>query len=477
MGCSPPGAREQETVLDPVPEFVLVEHPRELRAVWIATVANIDFPSEPGLDAEAQQAELTGLLDLLAALNFNAVLFQVRPEGDALYRSDLEPWSRFLTGTQGGDPGYDPLAFLIENAHARNIEVHAWFNPYRAKSARRAGAVAPHVSVEAPGLTRPYGTLLWMDPGEPAVRERTVEVVLDVVRRYDIDGVHFDDYFYPYPNETDFPDAATYAAYVAKGGTLDRADWRRHNVDTLVREVAERVRAAKPWMRFGISPFGIYRSGEPEGIRGLNQVDSIYADPLRWAQEGWVDYLAPQLYWPTTQEAQAHEVLLDWWAETVGDRAEVFVGNYLSQIGNSPAWTIEEYETECALARAHPGVAGNIWFSGRPLLEDREGVQRMFAEMYATPALPPPVPRRRGKTVAPPRVEINGDGLCISHREPETLRSYALYGWEDGRWRLLEVIPTGDDEHLDVGPGRYAVTAVGRDAVESLGSVVDLGEL
>ncbi|MCB9670925.1 MAG: family 10 glycosylhydrolase [Alphaproteobacteria bacterium] len=460
VGCTPP-----EPPFSPPPErtTVGIPTPRELRGVWVATVANIDFPSRPGLSAEAQQAELVGMLDLFRSLNLNAVFFQVRPEGDAFYASELEPWSRYLTGVQGGDPGYDPLETLVREAHARGIAVHAWFNPYRAKSAKKTAAVAPHVSVVAPDLTVPYGALLWMDPGQPAVRERTVAVVRDVVSRYDVDGVHFDDYFYPYPNGSPFPDGPTYAAYLDGGGTLAVDDWRRENVHALVRDVSAAIRETKPWVAFGVSPFGIYRPGQPEGIRGLDQYASIYADPLRWVDEGWVDYLAPQLYWPTTQKPQAHGPLMDWWAEAVADRTTLYIGNYLSQVGATPAWSVDELRTQHALARQHPNVGGNIWFSGRPLLEDRESVRAMFAELYPTTVLPPVHGTRDAP--GPPRVAIDGSTVQLGHDDP--LRSYVVYRSDDDGWTCSSILPADGDGLLDLGPGTWAVGAVDRRGAES----------
>ncbi|MEZ4321705.1 MAG: family 10 glycosylhydrolase [Myxococcota bacterium] len=461
---------------EPVPVSTIdVGHTRELRGVWVATVANIDFPSRPGLPAEAQQAELVAMLDLFQSLGFNAVFFQVRPEGDAFYRSDLEPWSRFLTGVQGQDPGYDPLDFVVREAHARGIAVHAWFNPYRAKTTRKANAVAPHLSVLSPDTTRTYGALLWMDPGVAEVRERTVAVVRDVVTRYDIDGVHFDDYFYPYPNGTVFPDQATYGAYVAEGGTLDLADWRRENVNTLVREVASTVREVKPWVAFGVSPFGIYRPGQPEGIRGLDQYADIYADPLTWVDEGSVDYLAPQLYWPSTQKAQAHDELLHWWADTVGDKATVYVGNYLSQVGATPAWSVDEFRHQHSSAREHSGIDGNIWFSGKPLLDDRQGVRAMFTELYDHPALPPPT-RGNLETVALPRVDVEGSALHIDH-DDASVRSFVIYRSRNvpasprdsdaPHWTPQSILSADGDGIVDLEPGAYAVAAVGKHGAES----------
>ena len=385
----------------------------------------------------------------------------MRAEADAFYASELEPWSRYLTGTQGQDPGYDPLAELITLAHARNIEVHAWFNPYRASLDRRRANAAGHVATAHPDWVVSYGTHLWMDPGRPEVRAHTVAVVRDVVSRYDVDGVHFDDYFYPYPNGATFPDDATFGAYRAQGGELPREAWRESNVNALVRDVSAAVRETRAGVVFGISPFGIYRPGQPEGIRGMDQVASLHADPLHWAREGWVDYLAPQLYWPTTQKAQAHEPLMRWWAEQTGGHCRLYVGNYLSQIGVTPAWTVEELAAQRALAVEHPGVHGNIWFSARPLIEDREDVRAWMREQYATPALPPV---RHDHDLPAPTVELDDGALCMEHAAADSLRAYVVY---DERGEVFAVAPVGSHEHVAVPAGTWAISAVDRGGAES----------
>lgn len=322
----------------PALEQVEVGHERELRGIWLTTVWNIDFPTSSSLSAQAQQDQLIEILDILHDTGFNAVFFQVRPEGDAVYASEVEPWSRFLTGTSGTDPGYDPLALLIEEGHTRNIEVHAWINPYRAKVSTSATMGPGHISVTNPGAVITYGSNVWMDPGQTVVQDRLIEVIEDLVTRYDLDGVHFDDYFYPYPiSGTPFPDSATYSAYQASGGTLDLGDWRRDNVNRMVKRVHETVRDLDPAVRFGVSPFGIYRPGQPEGITGLDAYAAIYADPVRWSEEGWVDYLAPQLYWPSTQTRQAFSPLIDWWSDLGQGRHHTFAGLYLSQLGETSA--------------------------------------------------------------------------------------------------------------------------------------------
>ncbi|HEU0052128.1 MAG TPA: family 10 glycosylhydrolase, partial [Longimicrobium sp.] len=250
----------------PAPEDAPPAVRREFRAVWVATVANIDWPSRPGLPADSARRELDAILDRSAELRLNAIVFQVRPAADALYPSTLEPWSEYLTGAQGTPPdqAWDPLAYAVEGAHRRGMELHAWFNPYRARhpSAKSPNS-ATHISRANPELVKRYGQYLWMDPGEPAVQQRSIDVMMDVVRRYDVDGVHIDDYFYPYPERDsaganiDFPDSASWARYVAGGGRLSRDDWRRHNVDVFIQRLYREIKNEKPWVKFGISPFGI----------------------------------------------------------------------------------------------------------------------------------------------------------------------------------------------------------------------------
>src|SRR5882724_12073739 len=267
---------------------------REFRGVWIATVANIDWPSKPGLTTAQQKAELISLLSHAAQLKLNAVIFQVRPACDALYDSKIEPWSEYLTGVMGKapEPFYDPLAFALEEAHKRGLELHAWFNPYRALHKSHSGNIsAGHISRTHPELVRSYGEYLWLDPGEREVQEYSLRVVMDVVKRYDIDGVQFDDYFYPDPTglNREFPDEASWRKY-GVSGKLSRADWRRENVNAFISRVYTSIKAAKPWVKFGVAPFGIWRPGEPAQITGFDAYASLYADSRKWLAEGWVDY-------------------------------------------------------------------------------------------------------------------------------------------------------------------------------------------
>jgi len=387
---------------------------REFRGVWVASVANIDWPSKRGLTTAQQQEELIQLLDRAAALKLNAVLFQVRPAADALYRSSIEPWSEYLTGAQGRapDPVWDPLEFAVREAHARNLELHAWFNPYRARHTDAKSPLArTHIANTNPALVKKYGAYLWMDPGERVVRERTIQVVLDVVRRYDIDGVHIDDYFYPYPETTrrgrkiPFPDDASYARYTRGGGTLSRADWRRQNVDVLVEALHDGIHKVKPWVRFGVSPFGIWRPGFPAQIRGFDAYSELYADARKWLREGWLDYFSPQLYWPTTKTAQSYPVLLQWWAEENAQGKHLWPGNFTSRAGGAgaSAFSVAELIEQIRVTRVQPGAGGNVHFSMKSFLTNQASMNDTlvggpYADLALVPATPwlavppPPVP-------------------------------------------------------------------------------------
>ena len=379
---------------------------REFRGVWIATVTNLDWPSRRDLTAEEQRAELVALLDRAAALGFNAVIFQVRPAAEVFYESPYEPWSEYLTGAMGRapDPPYDPLAFAIEEAHARGLELHAWFNPFRVRLNTATSPAAPgHISVTRPELVRRYAGHLWLDPGDPAAHDYVMAVILDVVRRYDVDGVHLDDYFYPYPEfdarrrPVEFPDDATYAAYVRAGGRLDRANWRRANVDAFVERLGREIRREKPHVRLGISPFGIWRPDHPPGTRGFDPYAYLYADSRRWLAEGWVDYLAPQLYWQTGSPGQDFATLLRWWAEQNERGRHLWPGIIPRRVGPRSAggqgWRTGEILEQIRLARLQAGVSGTIQFSIGPLAENRDGLADGLARgPYRTPALVPPTP-------------------------------------------------------------------------------------
>lgn len=375
---------------------------REFRAAWIATVANIDWPSRKGLSTEQQQTEARTILDRCASLQLNAVIFQVRTSADALYASELEPWSEFLSGTQGQapEPFYDPLAFWIEEAHARGLELHAWFNPFRARQTDSKAAAAPnHLSKTHPEWVKPYGKQWWIDPGERGAADHSIAVFTDVVRRYDVDGVHIDDYFYPYPvanpqnakAELDFPDGPAWLNYGATGGILGRNDWRRSNVDAMVERIHREVHQIKPWIRFGISPFGIGRPDlRPPEIQGLSQYHKLYANVERWLQKGWLDYLVPQLYWPLDKKEQAFGSLLDYWHRQNPQKRHIWAGLFTSSI---PSWPIREITAQIATVRQRAPETGHVHFSMVALSQNRQGLaDTLKTNFYHYPALVPATP-------------------------------------------------------------------------------------
>ncbi|GAP38504.1 glycoside hydrolase family 10 protein [Piscinibacter sakaiensis] len=468
----PPEARDAATAADaagdprePPPA------PREWRGAWIASVANIDWPRRAGPDA-ADPATVRRLLDQAATLGLNALVLQVRPAADALYAGALEPWSEFLSGRQGRAPrGGDPLALWVGEAHRRGLELHAWFNPFRARAAGAASPPDPaHVSRRRPAWVRPYGRQLWMDPGEPEAAEHTLAVIEDVARRYDIDGVHVDDYFYPYPvpgpdgADLPFPDEPAWQRYRAAGGRLARADWRRDNVDRFVQALDARVHALRPTLRLSISPFGIGRpSLRPPGIEGFSQYDGLYADVERWCAEGWFDALLPQLYWPIDAPAQAFEVLADHWLAHNPHGRHVWPGLYADRVGKGARpWPAEEILAQVAALRRRPGCSGHCHFSLSVLAEDRSGLAtRLARERYRGPALVPATPWRTGGAPPPaaPRLADDDDGWRIAPGDGRTPRRWAVWRHRAGRWHFDA--PPGDQARLPrLGAERIVASAV-----------------
>ena len=373
------------------------EPPREFRGAWIAVVAsNQDWPSEPGLPVAQQKAELISLLDRAAQLHFNAVIFQVRPASDAIYASPIEPWSERITGTQGKAPVpfYDPLAFAIAEAHKRGLELHAWFNPFRATHPLADSRVAlNHISKTHPELVRQYGRQLVLDPGEPAAQAHTLAVVMDVLKRYDVDGVTFDDYFYPYPEKDaagrvmDFPDDASWQKYGLRSG-LSRADWRRQNVNQFIQKVYQSIKAAKPWVKFGVSPFGIWRPGFPKQIQGMDAYTNIYADSRLWLANGWLDYFSPQLYWPIAQTNHSFPVLLQWWrGQNVKGR---HVWPSLNDVLAGNEFSANEIPRQIQIAREQ-SANGEIHFHLRSVT-DNTALAAAIRAAYAQTALVPASP-------------------------------------------------------------------------------------
>ena len=394
---------------------------RELRGVWVATVENIDWPTKPGLSVERQQAEARAILDVAAELNLNTIVFQVRPAADAMYASDIEPWSYYLTGEQGRapEPFYDPLAYWIRESHARGMELHVWLNPYRVLPASRSyEPSADSIAKTDPGLVVDYGDdnrkQLWMNPALPEVRERTLAVFEDLVRRYDIDGVHMDDYFYPYPVAgVPWPDDA-WRIYRLGGGKLGLSDFRRKGVDDLVEEIYTQTKAIKPHVKVGISPFGIWRPGNPPSIQGFDQHESLYADARKWLREGWVDYWTPQLYWPTAQVPQSYPQLLAWWHQQNEKGRTIAPGLYTGRI-NFNDWPVDEVVGQVLTARAMGELAGvgdgHVHFSSQALTRNFKGAAEQFRDrLYPGAALAPAMTWIDDEAPATPRVKVLREG-------------------------------------------------------------------
>lgn len=421
--------------------------PREFRAAWVSTVANIDWPSRKDLSTEKQKAEIIAILDQAAALKLNALILQVRPSADAIYPSELEPWSEYLTGTQGKapDPWYDPLALWVEQAHLRGIELHAWFNPYRVRSANsKSLAHQRHVSLSLPGAVRQYGDMLWLDPSEPAAASAALNVIADVVQRYDIDGVQIDDYFYPYPiklsngQEQEFPDERNWLQYVQAGGNLSRPDWRRAQINRLVETLYQKVHQLKPTIKFGISPFGIGRPDRlPSGITGFSQYDKLYADVELWLNKGWLDYLAPQLYWPLDQTPQAFKVLQEYWVNQNTQARMIWPGLFTSRIDQTDkSWQAEEILNQIDATRAWP-QSGHLHFSMISLLQNRKNIrQRLSAEKYQQAALIPAMPWLGNAIPEAPVLQVDASNrhLQIKLHDSKDVTLFAVWKRYQQRW-------------------------------------------
>ncbi|MFE2129291.1 glycoside hydrolase family 10 protein [Streptomyces amritsarensis] len=369
----------------------------EFRGMWIASVSNVDWPSRSGLSAATQRKELLALLDTAVRRRLNAVVLQVRPAADALWPSSFEPWSQWLTGRQGVHPGWDPLGTAVAEAHARGLELHAWFNPYRVANHTDFDRLVPEHPARQDGWTVEYGGKLYYNPGVPEVRRFVQEAMLDAVTRYPLDAVHWDDYFYPYPVAGEyFDDDDAYEEY--GDGFSSRAAWRRNNTDTLVREMSQGLRALRPAVRFGISPFGIWRNSDrdPAGsrTRGLAAYDDLYADTRKWVREGWIDYVVPQAYWHIGHSTADYAALVPWWARTVaGTQADLYVGEALYRCdADSPtaAWRDPaELSRHVRFARGYPEVRGHVYFSAKQVAADPNGAMaRVVADHYGS-AVPP----------------------------------------------------------------------------------------
>ncbi len=386
---------------------------REFRAVWVATVANIDYPRAPTSDAIALKEQWKSLLEQYKQIGLNAVIVQVRPAADALYPTELAPWSKYLTGKQGRAPesGYDPLQFMIEETHKMGMEFHAWFNPYRATMDMDTASLAPnHIFRGHRDWMLKYGGKFYFNPALPQVRQYITDIVGEVVTKYDIDAIHFDDYFYPYKVKDEvFPDSTDYWRYGTNFNSID--DWRRSNVDSLIEMVSDKIKETKPHVQFGISPFGVWRNKDkdPTGSdtrAGATCYDDLYADVIKWMRLGWIDYLIPQLYWNIGFSPADHATLLGWWGSRNFER-NLYIGHAAYKVQNNPepAWSDpNEIPKQIRLNRRNAITKGSAYFSSRSILENRLGLKDSLSYHYRTLALLPSPPDASMKAFGEPKL-------------------------------------------------------------------------
>lgn len=468
------------SILILAPLLALCQSPkREFRGAWMHTIGQSQYASQSSGEC---QEYLRGQLDRLQAAGVNAVLFQVRPSADAFYPSELEPWSKYLTkGGKAPEPYWDPLQFMIDEAHARGMELHAWLNPYRVTTSKNETLAPGHIYHKHPERFVKYAGdgKIYFDPALPENREFIAAVVLDIVNRYDVDGIHFDDYFYPYPaGGKDFPDAKSYAKY---GNGMDKGDWRRQNVDQLIELVHGTIRESdRPWTRFGISPFGIWRNkaSDPDGsdTNGLQNYDDLYADVLLWAENGWIDYLIPQLYWELEHPKASSLKLADWWAQAVTPECHLYIGQdvekTMSKPGIAPFEEPNQLRHKIEITRSNPAILGNCWWPAYSITKDSQGVATALAEDFqCSIALPPEYPQLSSGDLQPvKKLRINGNKL--SWDAAEGAARYVVYNfpeWEmadlDDASCIVAVTPLTSIEVEDEGV--YVVTALDHANMES----------
>lgn len=423
-----------------------VAAPRQLRGMWLTTVRNSDWPSKPGLDEQSIKAEYRSWLDLAQRMNHNAIFVHVRPSGDAFWPSSYAPWAHWLTGrADGQSPGWDPMAFIVAETHARGLEFHAWFNPYKAAQTGTMASLPPNHplhkhpewAVVYPTPAESSSARLYYNPGVPEARRFVEDSILDAAAKYDLDGIHFDDFFYPYPvGKQDFPDEAAFARY---GGGASKADWRRENVNMFIQEMHTRIKQLKPWVKFGISPFGIWRNASTDhagsATRGLQSFDDIYTDTRLWITKGWLDYVVPQLYWHIGFDVANYEVLLPWWSKAIaGTQVQLYIGQADYRIGQAGPWSDPgEIDRQLALNRKYP-VSGSIHFSASQVRDDAlGGVTRYREAHYRQPALVPAMPHLPGvRPLAPANAQARhaDDGtvtLTWQAGDDLPLRRHAIY--------------------------------------------------
>lgn len=457
---------------------------REFRGAWMHTVFQEQYHRQ---NTAQNQAYLREQLDGLKAAGVNAVLFQVRPQADAFYPSDLEPWSRFLTDNGNAPvPAWDPLQFMIDECHARGMELHAWLNPYRVTTSKTQTLPKGHIYHQHPEWFVTYDGKMYFDPGLPESRKFITDVVMDIVNRYDVDGIHFDDYFYPYPVKgQEFPDQKSFAKY---GKGMKKDDWRRHNVDLLIEGLHNSIAASKPWVIFGVSPFGIWRNkaSDPRGsnTNGLQNYDALYADVLLWSEKGWVDYLLPQLYWDLQHKSASFLTLIDWWNDNANGRHMYIgedVGVTMKKPDIAPSTDPNQLRHKVRLTREAENVGGNCWWPGYSVTANTGGIADSLAsDLQATIALVPTYPWISTVVpAAPTGLKMNGKKLvwdkAATAGRPEDVVKYVVYRFEPdetvdtANGEAIEAVVWGN-EYTPEDPGVYVVTALSRVNNESAAS-------
>lgn len=469
---------------------------RELRAAWIATVAHIDWPSKKGLTVAELQQEYIALLDTLRSIGMNAVIVQVRPVADAFYPSSFEPWSEYLTGAQGKAPTpyFNPLSFMIDEARSRGLEFHAWFNPYRAAMTASFDYADRHPIRQHPEWFLEYGGKYYYDPGHPEAREFVLASILETVRHYDLDAVHFDDYFYPYRVAgVEFPDSCTYESFGHSFAGKD--EWRRNNVDFFVEELSRRIKAERPHMKFGISPFGVWRNADrdPAGSRtraGVTNYDDLYADVLKWLREGWIDYVTPQLYWNIGFEVADYTVLADWWSKNSFGK-HLYIGHGVYRLGSKGWENPEELSNQVALNRGYPNIHGSMYFSSKVFLQNKDNVNARMRRLYQHKALVPVMDWLPSDVPSAPMIaQVSGtpaEGITLQWKDgaASSAAYYVIYRFENQEAVNLEdagkivaveprkpyALQTWADTNVNKrSKYRYVVTAVSRLHRESEGA-------
>lgn len=469
---------------------------REFRGAWVATVVNIDFPSKPALEKDVVLEEWNETLDFLKDEGMNAVFAQVRPTGDAFYESKLAPWSKYLTGASGKSPRevYDPMAIMIEEAHNRNMEFHAWLNPYRASM----DTMAFNLGEQHPYHTHPewfvqYGGKLYFNPAMPEVRNYITEVVLEIIMKYDVDGIHFDDYFYPYPAAGElYPDSEDFAKYGY--GYFNIEDWRRSNVNALISQVSEMIKTVSPHVKFGISPFGVWRNSavDANGSRtqaGIASYDNLYADVLLWLEKGWIDYVAPQIYWNIGFPAADYELLLDWWHQHSFGK-HIYVGHGVYKVGTDaqPAWgKANQIPLQVAMNRLYPNIQGSIFYNTNSLRKNLLGVaDSLRLHYYKYPAVWPEMDYLKLPTPPTPKLDkakYKKGKLTMKCSLPENAHYLIVYRFEDRKpgdynnpaniYQIMRLngaksITIEDDSPQKGKSYTYSVSAANRQHTESL---------